>query len=200
MKTTAIATLLLVAGASLTSCHSEQSKDRRDTTVNSNARPSGADTAGTPANKAGSEDPSAQFISEAAVSGLLETEMGKIGQQKAQLQAVKDYAATIEKDHKGASAGLAELAKAKGLTLPATVTAEKQEHLNDLNQMTGKDFDSYYTNMMVENHLTDIALFEGASKSPDTAVSHYAIRTLPVLQKHYKQARELASKFDQNKK
>ncbi|SDL41620.1 DUF4142 domain-containing protein [Pedobacter antarcticus] len=200
MKTTAIATLLLVAGASLTSCHSEQSKDRRDTTVNSNARPSGSDTAGTPANKAGSEDPSAQFISEAAVSGLLENEMGRIGQQKAQLQAIKDYAVTIERDHKVAGTGLAEIAKAKNLTLPLTISAEKQEHLTDLSQMTGKDFDSYYTNMMVENHLTDIALFEGASKSPDTAVSHYALKLLPTLQKHYKQARELASKFDQNKR
>jgi len=50
--------------------------------------------------------------------------------------------------------------------------------------------------MMVEDHINDISLFEGAAKSPDTAIRSFAIRILPILQKHYQQAREISRQFD----
>jgi len=145
---------------------------------------------GTPVNK---------FLEQAAIGGMLEVEMGKIGQQKASLQSIKDFAAMIEKDHTAANTELSNLASAKGFKLPAALPDAKKEHLNALNTSTGKNFDSYYINMMVEDHITDIALFEGATKSPDTAVSAFAAKILPVLQKHYKAAREISMQFDQNK-
>ncbi|MDO7744861.1 MAG: DUF4142 domain-containing protein [Pedobacter sp.] len=145
---------------------------------------------GTPVNK---------FLEQAAIGGMLEVEMGKIGQQKASLQSIKDFAAMIEKDHTAANTQLSSLASAKGFKLPAALPATKKEHLNALSTSIGKNFDSYYINMMVEDHITDIALFEGATKSPDTAVSAFAEKILPVLQKHYKAAREISMQFDQNK-
>lgn len=166
-----------------------------DTTVaDTTNRPAGGTTNnmknGTPVN---------QFLEQAAIGGMVEVQMGKIGQQKASLQRIKDFAAMIEKDHTEANAQLSTLASTKSFKLPAELPAMKKEHLNDLNKTAGKDFDSYYINMMVEDHINDIALFEGATKSPDTAVSAFAKKILPVLQKHYKQAREISMQFDQNK-
>jgi putative membrane protein len=140
-----------------------------------------------------------KFLEQAAVGGMVEVEMGKIGQQKATMQGIKQFAAVIEKDHAQANAELKTLAASKGFELPAELPASKKEHLADLNNSKGKDFDNYYVNMMVEDHITDIALFEGATKSPDTAVAAFASKVLPVLQKHYKMAREFSMKFDQNK-
>lgn len=139
-----------------------------------------------------------RFLEEAAISGLVEVQMGKLGEEKASLKSIKDFAATIVKDHTAANAELKALAEKKGFTVPAELSEVKQEHLNDLKRAMGKDFDNYYINMMVEDHISDIALFEGASKSPDTDVSAFAKKTLPVLQKHYNESREISKLFDQN--
>jgi putative membrane protein len=179
-------------------CSSDQNKTHADSSMTSHtmhhdtAAAESSDTMknGTAVNK---------FLEQAAVGGMVEVEMGKIGQQKATMPGIKEFAAVIEKDHLQANAELKSLAALKSFKLPAALPASKEEHLADLSNSTGKDFDSYYVNMMVEDHITDIALFEGATKSPDTAVAAFAAKVLPVLQKHYKMAREFSMKFDQNK-
>lgn len=190
----------LLAIATLTqACNSNQSKTTADSSAtmshsmeHDSAQEDTTDNMknGTPVNR---------FLEEAAVSGMVEVEMGKIGQQKAAMQKIKEFAAMIEKDHTEANTELTKLAATKSFKLPVALTALKKEHLTDLNRATGKDFDNYYINMMVEDHISDIALFEGAAKSPDAEVSAFAKKILPVLQKHYKQAREISLLFDQNK-
>jgi len=198
MKNLKSLTVIITASFFTIACNSGEKKDAADTTAiahemvhDSAAHDTSSNMKdGTPVNK---------FLEQAATGGMLEVEMGKIGQQKASLQRIKDFAAMIEKDHSAANTELNNLASAKGFKLPAELPAEKKEHLKALNTSTGKNFDSYYINMMVEDHITDIALFEGATKSPDTAVSAFAAKILPVLQKHYKAAREISMQFDQNK-
>jgi putative membrane protein len=189
---------LLTIACLVQACSSDQNKNHADSSMTGHtmhhdtAATGNSDTMknGTAVNK---------FLEQAAVGGMVEVEMGKIGQQKATMQGIKDFAAVIEKDHAQANAELKTLAAAKGYNLPAALPAGKKEHLADLSKSTGNDFDSYYVNMMVEDHITDIALFEGATKSPDTAIAAFASKVLPILQKHYKMARDFSMKFDQNK-
>jgi len=189
-------TVVLLAQA----CNSDQKhSDDSDSTATTHTMTHDSAVSDTSANmKDGT--PVNQFLEQAAIGGMVEVEMGKIGEQKAAMKSIKDFASMIVKDHTEANAQLNTLAAAKGFKLPAELPAMKKEHLNDLNTNSGKDFDSYYINMMVEDHISDIALFEGATKSPDTAVSAFAAKVLPVLQKHYKLAREISLQFDQNKK
>jgi len=179
-------------------CNSGGTKDSADSTTSKQTMVHDS-TSGDTTDNMKNGTPVNRFLEEAAIGGMVEVEMGKIGQQKASINSIKDFAAMIEKDHTEANTELSALASKKNFKLPAELPAAKMEHLNDLNRATGKDFDSYYINMMVEDHISDISLFEGATKSPDTAVSAFAKKVLPVLQKHYKQAREISMQFDQNK-
>ena len=188
----------LLALATITqSCNSGKQNDTADSTGSSHTMARDSATTDTTNMKDGT--PVNRFLEEAAIGGLVEVQMGRIGQQKGSLKSIKDFAAMIEKDHTKANSELSALAARKSFKLPAELTAAKKEHLNDLNKTSGKDFDSYYINMMVEDHINDIALFEGATKSPDTAVSAFATKILPVLQEHYNQARKISMQFDQNK-
>jgi putative membrane protein len=190
----------LLALATLTqACNSNQKKDTADSTMSGHTTMTHDSTAADTTDNMKNGTPVDRFLEQAAIGGLVEVEMGKIGQQKASLKSIKEFAAMIEKDHTKANSQLSALASAKAFKLPAELPALKKEHLNDLNRTSGKDFDSYYINMMVEDHINDISLFEGATKSPDTAISAFATKILPVLQKHYKQAREISMQFDQNK-
>jgi len=194
-----IFSISLVALAILTqACNSNHQQNTADSTL-SNHSTSQDSSASDTTNNSKNINPVNQFLQQAATGGLVEIAMGEIGQQKASLKSIKDFAAMIEKDHTEANAELNALASAKGIKLPVEITAMKKKHLKDLNETTGKDFDSYYINMMVEDHIDDIALFKGATKSPDMTIRAFAVKTLPVLQKHYKQAREISMQFDQNK-
>jgi len=187
-----ITTLAIVAQA----CHSNQKQNTVDSTL-SRYQMTQDSSAGNKTDLTG--NPVNQFLQQANINGLVEVEMGKIGQQKAALKSIKDFAEMIEKEHTGTNEQLTALASAKGFKLSAKIPGIKNKHLKDLSETSGKDFDSYFINMMVEDHLDDIALFEGAAKSPDQAISSFAVKILPVLQKHYKMAREISMQFDQNK-
>ncbi|MET1057671.1 MAG: DUF4142 domain-containing protein [Pedobacter sp.] len=190
---------LLAIATLAQACNSNQKKDSADsTTMTAHSMGHGAATGDTTDNMKNGT-PVNRFFEEASISGMVEVEMGKIGQKKASMPRIKEFAAMIEKDHTEANEELIKLATSKNFKLPVELPALKKEHLTDLNRATGKDFDNYYINMMVEDHISDIALFEGATKSPDAEVSAFAKKILPVLQKHYKQAREISLLFDQNK-
>lgn len=189
---------LLVSAIWIQACNSSIKQDQADSTLTSHSMTQDSTAHHSTDNMKNGSSVN-QFMEQAAVAGMVEVEMGKIGQQNASLKSIKEFGAMIEKDHTQANSELGALAAAKGFQLPAAVPEMKQEHLNDLKRSSGKDFDSYYINMMVEDHIVDIALFEGAAKSADTAISSFAIKTLPVLKKHYKKAREISMQFDQNK-
>jgi len=71
-----------------------------------------------------------QFLEQAAISGMVEVQMAKIGQQKATLKSIKDFSAMIEKDHTQANAQLSALATAKSLQIPTAIPAMKKKTSN----------------------------------------------------------------------
>jgi len=179
-------------------CNSNENRETADSTmsVDSVSHPSTlVDTVDTM--KDGTADN--KFLEQAAIGGLVEIEMGKIGQQMATDPSIKSFAAMIQNDHTAAKSQLDILAVSKGFKLPATLPSLKQEHLKDLKKTSGTVFDQYYINMLVEDHIIDISLYEGATKSADTAISNFAKKILPKLKKHYEEGRVISMKFDQNK-
>ena len=77
---------------------------------------------------------------------------------------------------------------AKNVALPAILPFTVQDHVDAMGKMTGKDFDKHYMDMMVNDHGKTIELFKTASNDPDTAISNFAKKTLPVIEGHHKKA------------
>ncbi|MET1115210.1 MAG: DUF4142 domain-containing protein [Comamonas sp.] len=129
-----------------------------------------------------------EFLSKAAVGGLYEVAAGKLAQEKASTEGVKSYAATLVKDHGAANDELKSLAASKGVTLPAALPAAKQSRLDKLSQ--AKNFDREFVKEIgLDDHRTDIALFEKASRSADDVdIKAFAAKTLPVLKSHREHA------------
>jgi putative membrane protein len=97
-------------------------------------------------------------------------------------------------DHSKANDELKQLATTKGLTLPATLSAEHQKTADELAKKKGKDFDKAYMNDMVKDHEKDVAEFQKQSTSAqDPDLKAWATKTLPTLQDHLKQAKQVSS-------
>ena len=128
------------------------------------------------------------FIQDAAKDGMMEVEMGKMGQKQAKNVEVKKFATRMVTDHSKANTQLKALAKKKGVTLDA------EEHKMD--KMDDATFDKDYMDQMVKDHEKDVKAFEEIAKDgSDADVKAWANKTLPTLKKHLELAKQIQGKL-----
>ena len=133
-------------------------------------------------------DKDKSFIQDAAKDGMMEVEMGKMGQKQAKNAEVKKFATRMVTDHSKANTQLQALAKKKGVTL------DKAEHKMD--KMDDATFDKDYMDQMVKDHEKDVKEFEEIAKDgSDADVKAWANKTLPTLKKHLEMAKEIQGKL-----
>jgi putative membrane protein len=126
-----------------------------------------------------------QFAIDAASGGVTEVELGRLAQKKGYDPRVKNFGAMMVKDHSKANDELQALAKAKNITLPASVLPADQKVIDELTTKEGRDFDRMYVKDMIDDHKNDIKTFEHASKNcQDPDIKAFASKTLPVLRNH----------------
>ncbi|MEP6595222.1 MAG: DUF4142 domain-containing protein [Ginsengibacter sp.] len=136
------------------------------------------------------------FVNKAASGGMMEVELGKIAQEKAKSQRVKDFGSMMVTDHTQANDELKSIASSKNVTVPSAMMADEQKHVDDLSKKSGDDFDKGYMKMMLDDHKKDVAEFKKTSeKSTDADIKNFAAKTLPVLQKHLDSAKAIHSKM-----
>jgi putative membrane protein len=133
-------------------------------------------------------DKDKDFMQTAAKDGMMEVEMGKMGQKQAKNAEVKKFATRMVTDHSKANAQLKALAKKKGVTLDTS--APKEHKIDDAN------FDKEYMDQMVEDHEKDVKAFEEEAKDgSDPDVKAWANKTLPTLKKHLELAKQIQGKL-----
>ena len=158
------------------------------------AKPSTTDTKSTTDAKASASADSA-FMHTAAMGGMAEVELGKLGVANAMSSDVKQFAQRMVDDHSKANDELKALAAQKNVKLPAELDAKHKAVVDKLAKQKGAGFDAAYMSEMVNDHNTDVALFQKESKSgKDAETKAWAAKTLPTLQEHQKMAKEIHAK------
>lgn len=131
------------------------------------------------------DETDAKFAVDAANGGMAEVALGKLALTKTGNAKVKEFADMMVNDHGKANEELMALAKAKNITLPATVSPDKQKEADDLGKKMGADFDKAYVDAMIDGHKKTIALFEDESKNAkDPDLKAFVDKTLPTIKAH----------------
>jgi putative membrane protein len=134
-----------------------------------------------------------KFVREAAEGGMAEVELGKLATEKASSEQVKKFGQRMVDDHTKAGDELKGIASNKGIQVPEKLSAKDQMTKERLSKLSGEQFDKAYMNDMVKDHTQDVADFKRESTSgTDSDVKEYASKTLPTLQDHLRQAKEIA--------
>ena len=137
-----------------------------------------------------------KFVHDAAMGGMLQVQLGKIAQDKAQSQDVKDFGARMVTDHTGVNTALKQLADKKGIMVPDKLDAKHEKIVDKLSKLSGADFDKEYMKLMVKGHKSDVAAFKKASKDlKDPDLKDFAAKTLPAYEEHLKMAKETSAKI-----
>ena len=132
------------------------------------------------------------FWTEAAVSSMAEVALSNVALQKAQNDAVKQFAQRMVDDHTKANQELMTAAQAKGVTVPTALPDKRQRDVTDLQGETADKFDREYMKQMVDDHEKAVKLFQRqAERGTDAEAKAFAASKLPVLQEHLTMARSL---------
>lgn len=133
------------------------------------------------------------FIKDAVSGGDMEVELGKIAQQKASAQAVKDFGKQMETDHQKAGDELKAIATKNNVQVPSQLERKHKAKVEKLSKLSGDEFDKKYMQEMVMDHKKDIAQYKKASKkAKDASLKEYIDKTLPTLEQHLEHAKQTA--------
>jgi putative membrane protein len=136
-----------------------------------------------------------KFVRDAAQGGMAEVELGKLATEKASSDDVKKFGQRMVDDHTKAADQLKQVASSEGIQLPRGLSAKDKMTEERLSKLSGEQFDKAYMADMVKDHTQDVTEFQHESHSgKDAAVKNFASQTLPTLEDHLKQAKEIAPK------
>jgi putative membrane protein len=129
------------------------------------------------------------FMKKAAEGNTAEVELGKLAEEKASNQQVKQFGERMVNDHSKANEELQKIAESKGVTLPNTPSAKDKADETRLSKLSGERFDRAYMAEMRKDHTKDVSEFRMESKSAhDPQLKQFAEQTLPTLESHLKEA------------
>jgi putative membrane protein len=134
----------------------------------------------------------AEFTKKAARGGLAEVKLSQLAEQIGSNEAVKQFAQIMVQDHSKANDQLKQAAAKEKISLPGDLDPKDQVEYDALSKLSGAAFDKAYARGMIRDHQQDIAEFNNeANSGRKSAIKDFAEQTLPTLQDHLKQAREM---------
>jgi putative membrane protein len=134
------------------------------------------------------------FLIVASISNLQEVSAGQLATQKARRDVVRAFGQMMVKDHGQAEQKLLQLAKGKGISLPAAATGKIQPDIN-LKNANG-NFDQLYVHAMVSGHQNKVQAFQNyATTGKDPGLRAFAQEMLPVLKRHLVEIKAIEEKL-----
>jgi putative membrane protein len=135
-----------------------------------------------------------KFAKEAALGGMFEVNLGNVAAANSSNPQVQQFGQRMVADHGKAGQDLAQIASAKGATLPSQLSKKQQKEVDRLSKLTGPQFDKDYVALMIKCHKSDEKAFKKASEDvQDPQLKEFAANTLQMVQMHLKMAEDLDS-------
>lgn len=132
------------------------------------------------------------FLRSAAEGSMLEVRLGQVAEKRAQSEEVKKFAKRMVDDHGKALEELKEIGAREHINLPTNISHQHGLKQIALEKLSGPEFDRAYARDMVQDHQQDINEFKrGAATSQKPELKEFAQKTLPTLESHLKEAKEM---------
>ena len=134
----------------------------------------------------------ARFAKAAAQGGLAEIQLGRLAGDQGSNEMVKAFGERMVVQHGAAADQLKAAAQKENITLPTGMNSKDQQIYNQLAKLSGSAFDRAYAQDMVEDHEKDLADFQNeATNGKNASIKAFAAQTVPMIQEHLNQAREI---------
>ena len=138
------------------------------------------------------------FVMQAAQTGMLEVQLGKLAVQRGSSAGVKQYGQQMVEEHTQKNQELMQLAMQKGVEVPTEMSSQNKALGDRLSGLSGTSFDAAYKQAMIDSHNQAIALFQAQSQQgQDPELKAWATKTLPNLQAHLQMVNQMLADTSQ---
>jgi putative membrane protein len=140
--------------------------------------------------QAGAHGPDQVFIIDALRSGVDQTDLARLAEQKAGSESVRQFARQMIRDHGQTNSALNRLTE--GAPAPDQPDVEHRKIRDALSNLSDREFDIEYLRLQVQAHQRMAQLLEyeiGSGK--DAQVQRFASDALPRVYTHLAMARQL---------
>ena len=132
------------------------------------------------------------FVMQAAQTGMLEVQLGKLAVQRGSSAGVKQYGQQMVDEHTEANQELMQFAMQKKVEMPTEMSSQNKALIDRLSKLSGTSFDTAYKQAMLDSHKQAIALFQAQSQQgQDPELKAWAAQTLPNLQAHLQMVNQM---------
>ena len=122
------------------------------------------------------------FILTAAQNGSVEVKLGEQASLKGSRDDFKEFGASMAKDHTAINEDLKALAELKGVPLPASLDAKRQEIIDKMATLSGVDFYNAYISLMSNWLKADADLYKTAlDQTQDADIKSFVVKYFPVV-------------------
>jgi putative membrane protein len=140
-----------------------------------------------------------KFIREVAADNKLEADLGQLAQSKAENSEVKQFAQRMVADHKRLQSDWLNMASRNGLPLNPSYGKNHRKKLDELQKLSGKDFDRAYMTLMIQDHKDYVDYFQKEGRAAQsTQVRNLVSAGLPTLEQDWSMAKEIGVKVGAN--
>lgn len=132
------------------------------------------------------------FLKQIAIGSRAEVEFGRLAADKSKVSGIDQFGQHMVKDHGDANSKLVSLARGAKVELPKDLDAEHAAVRQDLQSLSGKDFDLRYVESQIRDHqkAVQLLIYEIGS-GQHVGVRQFAADTLPKVMEHLERAKEL---------
>lgn len=130
------------------------------------------------------------FVRQISLGNRAEMDLAKLAQSKGSDAGVKDFASRMEKEHSASLDRALKAGRSAKMDLPKEVDAEHKRIRNELNALSGADFDrAYLTAQMQDHQKTANLLLWHLSYGQNAELIRYSADTLPAVLDHLEHAK-----------
>jgi putative membrane protein len=145
--------------------------------------------------KPGDVKADSKFIHEISSDNLMDIRLGQIAENKASNSEVKDFGKRMVTDHTKLEDDWTSMAAKNGLKFTPGLGRRHKAKVDQLEKLSGKEFDRAYMTSMVRNHQEDVDYLQNESKSARSApVRDLVGSILPTFEQHLTLAKQVGSK------
>jgi putative membrane protein len=109
------------------------------------------------------DDEISKFLTEAADARMMDIELGKLAKVRGTTPEIRQYGDRMITDHTRLLQDLRTLAASKNIAVPAVLSNEKADGLEELKEEQGVEFDKKFMRMMTQDHKRDVRAFDDAT-------------------------------------
>ena len=135
-----------------------------------------------------------EFVKNVTESSATEVHLGKLAQDKASSDAVKELGKQMVEAHTRTSQQLKQAAAALNIQVPAETPRKAKKAEDKLAKLSGSEFDRAYAKIAADEQKQAVKQFEREAKNGKVpGVKDFAAKNLPAEQERQKHAEELVS-------